>query len=69
MDSPGNVNRAISIVGYWIFDSNYEKALFLTKESFYIICSPSIFEEKGLMFQAVFYAVIFIWAPININKG
>ena len=26
-----NVNHAISIVGYWIFDSNYEKSLFLTR--------------------------------------
>ena len=26
MDSLGNVNRAISIVGVWIFDSNYDKA-------------------------------------------
>ena len=31
MDSLGNVNRAISIVGYWIFDSKYKKALFLTQ--------------------------------------
>ena len=23
MYSPGNVNHAISVVGYWIFDSNY----------------------------------------------
>ena len=30
MDSLGNVNFAISIVGHWIFDSNYEKALCLT---------------------------------------
>ena len=29
MDSLGNVNHAISVVGYWIFDSNYEKALCL----------------------------------------
>ena len=29
MDSLGNVNRAISIVGHWIFDSNYEKSLCL----------------------------------------
>ena len=28
MDSLGNLNRAISIVGHWIFDSNYNKALF-----------------------------------------
>ena len=25
MDSLGNVNHAISVVGYWIFDSNYKK--------------------------------------------
>ena len=31
MDSIGNVNHAISIVDYWIFDSNYRKALFLHK--------------------------------------
>ena len=31
MDSLGNVNHAIIIVGYWIFDSNYKKALFLTQ--------------------------------------
>ena len=31
MDSLGNVNNAISVVGYWIFDSNYEKALCLTQ--------------------------------------
>ena len=29
--SLGNVNRAISIVGYWIFDSNYKKSLCLTQ--------------------------------------
>ena len=29
MDSIGNVNHDISIVGHWIFDSNYEKALYL----------------------------------------
>ena len=31
MDSLGNVNHAISIVGHWIFDSNYKKALCLTQ--------------------------------------
>ena len=31
MDSIGNVNRAISVVGNWIFDSNYEIALVLNK--------------------------------------
>ena len=28
MDSPGNVNNAISILGHWIFDSNNEKVFF-----------------------------------------
>ena len=32
MDSPGNVNSSINIVGHWIFYSNYEKALCLTQE-------------------------------------
>ena len=31
MESIGNVNHSISIVGHWIFDSNYKKALFLTQ--------------------------------------
>ena len=29
MDSLGNVNHDISVVGNWIFDSNYEKHLYL----------------------------------------
>ena len=29
MDSLGNVNHAISVVGYWIFDFNYKKSLVL----------------------------------------
>ena len=32
LDSQGNMNHAISIVGHWIFDSNNEKALCLTQE-------------------------------------
>ena len=31
MESLGNVNHAIHIVEYWIFESNYEKAIFPTK--------------------------------------
>ena len=33
MESLVNVNHSISIVGYWIFDSNYKKSLCLTQES------------------------------------
>ena len=42
LGSLGNLNRAISIVGYWILDSNYKKALCLTQKLLDIICSPSI---------------------------
>ena len=45
MDSLVNVNHAISIVGYWIFESNYEQAICLTRKSLDLICSPSVGEE------------------------
>ena len=44
MDSLGNVNHAISVVGRWIFDSNYERALVLNRESLDMICDPSVSE-------------------------
>ena len=50
MDSLGNLNNSISIVGYCIFDSNYEKALCLTQESLDIICSHSVGEEQVATF-------------------
>ena len=45
MDSFRNVNHAISVVGYWIFDSNKEKALVLYRASLDIIFAPSVSEE------------------------
>ena len=44
MYSLGNVNHAISVVGNWIFDSNYERALVLNKASLDMICAPSVGE-------------------------
>ena len=44
MDKLVNVNNAISVVGYWIFDSNYKKAIVLNRESLDIICAPYIGE-------------------------
>ena len=44
MDSLVNVNPAISVVGYWIFELNYEKALVLNRESLDMICAPSVGE-------------------------
>ena len=51
MDSLGSVNHAISRVGYWIFDSNDDKALCLTQESLGVICYLSIGEEQVATFQ------------------
>ena len=31
LDSLGNANHAINVVGYWISDSNYEKPLVLNR--------------------------------------
>ena len=52
-----NVNYAISIVGCWIFDSNYEKELVLNKESFDINFFMSVCEEEVTEFEKVFTAV------------
>ena len=51
MDSLGNVNHAINIVGYCTFDSNYNKSLCLTQESLGLICSPSFGEEHFATFR------------------
>ena len=44
MDSIVNVNHDISVVGYWIFESNHEKLLGLNKKSLDIICAPYLSE-------------------------
>ena len=51
MDSLGNVNQAIIVVGSWIFDSNYERALVLNRASLDMICAPSVGEEQDAMFE------------------
>ena len=54
MDSLGNVNNTISVVGWWIFDSNYKKTLVLNRASLEIICAPSDGEEQATKFETVF---------------
>ena len=44
MDSLVNINHAISVVGYYIFDSNYKKALALNRESLEMICASYVGE-------------------------
>ena len=68
MDSLGILNHAIIIVGHWIFDYNYNKALCLKQVLMDILCSPSIDEELAATFQSIFYAVRYIWAPIHLKK-
>ena len=51
MDSLGNVNHAISVVGSLIFDSKYERALVLNRSSLDMICAPSVVEEQEAMFE------------------
>ena len=54
MDSLVNVNHAISVVGNWIFDSKYERALVLNRESLHIIYAPSVGGEQDAIFGKVF---------------
>ena len=69
MDSLGNVNHAIGVVGKWIFKSNYEKALVLNRASLYMICAPSVGEEQAPKFESVFTAVRYIYSPAQLNNG
>ena len=53
IDSLGNMNHVIGVVGWWIFDLNYEKALVLNREPLNIICVPSVGEEQVAKFETV----------------
>ena len=65
MDTLGNVNHAISVVRYWIFDSNYKKALVLNRKLLDIICAPSVGEEQVAVFEKLFTAVIYNLSRAN----
>ena len=69
MDSLGNVNHDISVLGSWIFDSNYERSLVLNKESLDMICAPYIVEEQAARFETFYYAVRFISNEEKLKKG
>ena len=55
------MNLSISVVGCWIFDSNYKRSLVLNIESLDMICAPYIVEEQVAEFETVFTAVIDIF--------
>ena len=69
MDSLVNVNRAISVVGSWIFDSNYERALFLNKALLDMMCAPSVGEEQTARFDKVYYTVRYILNEAKLKIG
>ena len=69
MDTLGNMNHGISILDNRIFDSNYEKALNLTRESLDLICSPSVVEEQVVESETVFYYVRYMWQSGNLKTG
>ena len=69
MDTLGNVNHDISILGYWIFDYNHEKLLHLTRESLDITCSPSIGKEQVVKSETVFNTVRYLHSPGNLKIG
>ena len=68
MDSFCNVNHDISVVGYWIFDSNYKKTLVLNRESLYIICALSYGEEQVADFELVHNAVGYICLDARLKE-
>ena len=69
MDSLVNVNHAISVVGTWIFDSNYEISLVLNRASLDMICVPFVGEENNVIFEKVYYAVRYIFNEAKLKKG
>ena len=68
MDSLGNMNHYISVVGYCIFDSNYKNALVLNKESLDMNCAPYMCEEQVATFETIFYAIIYILLTVQLKK-
>ena len=68
MYSLGNMNHDISVVGYWIFDSNYKEALVLNRASLDMICAPYFSEEKATKSETVFTAVIYIRSSEQLKK-
>ena len=68
IDSLGNVNHSISVVGCCIFDSNYERSLVLNKEYLDMIFAPSVGEEEVAMFETVFCYVIYIFSTAHLKR-
>ena len=57
MDSLGNMNYAVNVIGKWIYDSSYRKTLALNIESLNSICSCSNEYKTCAIFKEVYYIV------------
>ena len=57
MDSVDNVNHAVSVVGEWIFYSNYEKSLPFNIFPLHLFCDCFDKEAYFGIVQEVYYAV------------
>ena len=68
MDSLGNVNCAISVVGCWIIDPNYKRSLVLNRASLDMIFAPSVGEEQVSEFETVFTAVRYIFLDAHLKN-
>ena len=68
MEYLGNMNHAISVVGYWIFDSNYERALVLNIELLDMICASSVGREEVATFERFVYAVRYIRSIAHLKN-
>ena len=51
MNSLGYANHAISLVRYWIFNSKYEKALVVNRESSDMIFAPPVGKEQVTTYE------------------
>ena len=52
----------------WTFDSNYEKGLFLNRDSLDMICAPYVVEEQAAKSESVFTALIYIYSRAKLKK-
>ena len=68
MNYLGNLNHAIIVVGYWIFDSNHKKTLVLNSELLDMIFAPSVGEEQVAVFETEFTAVVYLFSIAHLRK-
>ena len=68
MDLLRNVNHAISVVGHWIFDSNYEKSHVLNRALLDMICAPSVGKEQDAIIASVFTTVRYIYYGAQLKQ-